>query len=268
MRYYRNRFPYSNGYHRHHHHHRHQWTGPILVAVLIGVVLAFIAMPATVFYAIGDFLGMWTDKGDTVGSDNLIQGIDVSRYQGEINWQQVANENVISFAYIKATEGSDLTDSRFADNFKGAREVGLRVGAYHFLSDKSNMRDQFENYRRHVPKSKLDLLPMVDVEESGVGRWSAAQIQDSLAVFCQLVKDHYGKLPIIYTYSNFYNNYLYEHFHNYYLFIANYNHYPNIKGAGQHNIWQKSERGRINGIRGYVDLDVLSNGTTLDDIAL
>lgn len=109
---------------------------------------------------------------------------------------------------------------------------------------------------------------MVDIEESGVKRWSASQIQDSLAVFCQLVKDHYGKLPIIYTYSNFYNNYLYEHFHNYYLFIANYNHYPNIKGAGQHNIWQKSERGRINGIRGYVDLDVLSNGTSLDDIAL
>ena len=268
MSYYKPRF--SNYYRQHGHHHRHkrQWVGPVVVAIVIAITLACILMPATVCYAIGGFLGMWTGKGETYGNDNLIEGIDVSRYQGEIDWHQVANENVISFVYIKATEGSDMTDSRFAENFKGAREVGLRVGAYHFLSDRSSMREQFENYRSHVPKSKLDLLPMVDIEESGVKRWSASQIQDSLAVFCQLVKDHYGKLPIIYTYSNFYNKYLYEHFHNYYLFIANYNYYPNIKGAGQHNIWQKSERGRIKGIRGYVDLDVLSNGTSLDDIAL
>lgn len=133
MSYYKPRF--SNYYRQHGHHHRHkrQWVGPVVVAIVIAITLACILMPATVFYAIGDFLGMWTGKGETYGNDNLIEGIDVSRYQGEIDWHQVANENVISFVYIKATEGSDMTDSRFAENFKGAREVGLRVGAYHFL---------------------------------------------------------------------------------------------------------------------------------------
>ncbi|MCI7598853.1 MAG: GH25 family lysozyme [Prevotella sp.] len=242
--------------------------GPLIVAAIVVVTLAFIAMPATVFYAVGNFFGMWTGEGDTFDNDNLVHGIDVSRYQGEIDWPTVAQENVISFVYIKATEGSSHIDSRFRENFRGAREVGLRVGAYHFLSWKSPVRSQFENYKRHVPKSEIDLLPMVDVEKSGVGGWSAEQINDSLQVFCDLVKDHYGKRPVIYTYSHFYNTYLYERFHNYYLFIANYNHYPNIKGVGQHNIWQKSERGRMNGIKGFVDLDVLSNGTTLEDISM
>ncbi|MGI6223187.1 MAG: glycoside hydrolase family 25 protein [Prevotella sp.] len=270
MRYYRGH--YRNPYYHHHHYRRHsrvpKWLGPVVVGVIVFIVVACLAMPATVFYAIGDMLGIWTGRGDTFSNDNLVHGIDVSRYQGKIDWQTVATDNVVSFVYIKATEGSGHIDSRFSENFKGAREAGLRVGAYHFLSRKSSMRDQFENFRSHVPISKIDLLPMVDIEDSGVKGWSAKQIQDSLQVFCDLVKDYYGKLPIIYTYSHFYNTYLYEHFHNYYLFIANYDHYPDIKGAGQHNIWQKSERGRVKGIDGYVDLDVLSNGTDLEDISL
>src|SRR5690349_2704594 len=62
-----------------------------------------------------------------------VRGIDVSHHQNEIDWRKVAHDDV-SFAFIKATEGGDHRDTRFATNWKEAQAAGLKVGAYHFFT--------------------------------------------------------------------------------------------------------------------------------------
>ena len=85
---------------------------------------------------------------------------------------------------------------------------------------------------------------MIDVEREGVKGWSRKQVQDSVALFARLVKKYYGKKPLIYSRR------------------------PEIKGAGRHNIWQFTERGKVRGIKGHVDLDRFMSGTSLRDIRL
>lgn len=60
------------------------------------------------------------------------EGIDVSHYQGSIDWDEVVNNTPISYAYLKATEGASLVDKTYARNLSEARRVGLSVGSYHF----------------------------------------------------------------------------------------------------------------------------------------
>src|SRR5690349_18650218 len=95
-----------------------------------------------------------------------VRGVDVSAYQGRIDWPTLAAQDV-DFAYIKATEGSGFVDERFEDNLRGAREAGLLVGAYHFFSFESPGRSQAERIFATVPADG-DLLPVaVDVEHYG-----------------------------------------------------------------------------------------------------
>lgn len=196
-------------------------------------------------------------------------GIDVSHHQGEINWKEVAKDKKIKFVYIKATQGSTITDKRYRENIKGARRQGLRCGSYHYFSSHTSVKAQFKHFTSVVKKSKQDLIPMVDVEHEGMTWWNKRQVQDSLKLFCRLLKKHYGKSPLIYSHFKFYNTHLSPHFNRYFLFLGKYSApAPYIYGAGKHNIWQYSERGRIRGIKGFVDLDRFMGGTRVEDLLL
>ena len=95
-----------------------------------------------------------------------------------------------------------------------------------------------------VDSTSQHLLPMVDVEWSGVKGWNKRQIQDSLAVFIGLVKQHYGSYPLLYADSRFYNNHLSPRFDKLPLFIAHYSdEAPVVKGAHRHYIWQRDQHG-------------------------
>jgi len=206
-----------------------------------------------------------------VGKLNMkkYDGIDVSHHQGEIDWKEVARDKRIQFVYIKATQGTTIRDDRYRSNIRGARRHGLKCGSYHYLSSMSPVRAQFNRFKAVVKKRQQDLIPMVDVEKEGVKRWSGRQLRDSLRLFCRLLKDHYGKSPLIYSHFNFYNEQLAPWFNNYFLFLGKYSWPPpSIKDIGRHNIWQYSERGKIRGIKGRVDLDRFMSGTSLKDIEL
>ena len=95
-----------------------------------------------------------------------IRGVDVSHYQGEIDWERLAGED-ISFAYIKATEGSGHKDEMFDRNWSEAQTTGLRIGAYHFFSLDSAGADQAENFCSTVTAVDGMLPPVVDVEPYG-----------------------------------------------------------------------------------------------------
>jgi lysozyme len=191
-------------------------------------------------------------------------GIDVSHHNGKINWEQVPE---VDFVYIKATEGATYVDPMYQQNINGARARKFRVGAYHYFRTTSSVQKQFENYKKHVMKSDIDLIPMVDVEECK--KWSATQFQDSLMRFIQLVKSHYGKAPMIYSVNTFYNKYCAPRFNNFHLIIGRYgNEKPFIKGKGTYTIWQKSQTGKLSGIPKEVDIDVFRKEVLIANILL
>ena len=229
-----------------------------LIAIIIILFVAYHFYP--------NILGRFST---TESSSSNYDGIDISKYQGNINWKKVKANRNIKFVYIKATEGASLVDKKYKSNLKGARDVGIPVGSYHFFTSRRSAEEQFANFKRNVPKSKQDLLPMVDVEEDGVRGCSRANLQKSLGEFMQLVKNEYGKYPLLYCPLDFYNKMLAPEFNKYYIFIARYGKSaPRLHGPGKHNLWQYSEKGRIDGIPNLVDLDKFENGTSIHDIML
>lgn len=99
-------------------------------------------------------------------SDYAVRGVDVSEYQGQIDWDTLHNEDV-SFAFIKASEGSSYTDPCFDDNWSNACESGILTGAYHFFSFDSKAETQADNYISIVPYTEDSLPPVVDIEFYG-----------------------------------------------------------------------------------------------------
>lgn len=175
-------------------------------------------------------------------------GIDVSNHQGKIDWKKVATDKNIQFVYMKATEGATFVDKSYKRNIKEARENGLKVGSYHYLRNTSRIKKQFENFTSTVDKDLQDLIPVVDVEEK--------VDKDSIRLFCNLIKEYYGKDPMIYGTNSSYNKYCAPDFNDYYLLIGRYGEDPPIiPGKGHYNIWQYNEKGKIPGIPNPVDLD-------------
>lgn len=196
-------------------------------------------------------------------------GIDVSKNNGVIRWQEVAQNKHIKFVFIKATEGRGYVDPMYRKNIREARRVGLKVGSYHFFTSKTSAVMQFQHFKSVVRKSEQDLIPVLDVEDKGIrGRWTNQQLVDSVKVFADLVKKFYGKYPIIYSNERFYNNDMAHQFNRYYLFIANYNGTPVVGGKAKINLWQYTERGHIRGIGEYVDLTRLMGKTKVEQLML
>lgn len=195
-------------------------------------------------------------------------GIDVSKHNGNIMWNVVATNPNVKFVYIKATEGNSHSDRSYLHNAREAHIHGLKIGAYHFLTSKSSMAEQFANFKRLLDVEATDLVPVVDVEEGGIrGRWRRDALQDSVAVFSQLVKNYCGRRPVIYSNQHFYNEMLAPQFNDHYLFIANYNgDPPAVHGSGKANMWQFTEKGHIRGIGEYVDLIRFMGNIGVNDI--
>ena len=147
-------------------------------------------------------------------------GIDVSRYQNQIDWDAVAKDPNAKYAYLKATEGAGLVDKTYAYNLSEARRVGIKVGCYHFFSPTAAIEDQFKNLTSTVDLSTQDLIPIIDVENRGRG--SLDEFCNRLRKFLINVEDYYKVKPIIYTSSHFYNKYLRGKFTEYKYMIARY----------------------------------------------
>lgn len=222
-----------------------------------------------VLYYVFGVLNIHSDNNRITITADDYNGIDVSKYQGNINWSKVANDSHIQFVYIKASEGASLVDGKYKKNLQEAKAVGMKVGSYHFFIGRKTAKEQFDNFKRFVNKSDQDLIPVVDVEENGNTNISRTELQNNLQEFMNLIKGEYGKYPILYSQYGFYNKMLAPEFNNYYIFIARYgNQKPTLKGNGMYNIWQFTEKGRVKGIKGYVDLNRFANGTKLSDIEL
>ena len=137
-------------------------------------------------------------------------GVDVSTYQGRVDWGALAAQGV-DFAFIKATEGSSLQDVRFAENWAGALAAGIRPGAYHFFSYDTPGEQQAENFIAAVPVTDGALPPVIDIEfygdylEEPADRESAQAILDPLLA---ALEERYGVKPILYATYRSYQLYL------------------------------------------------------------
>ncbi len=184
-----------------------------------------------------------------------IHGIDVSHYQKEIDWEMVMSQD-IDFVYIKASEGQEMKDKRFTENWKALGQQEVRRGAYHFFRPTINARKQAENYTNFVKLKKGDLPPALDVEV--VDGASPEKLREGVQIWLTTVEKAYGIRPIIYTNQDFYHDHLHGYFDEYPLWIARYNKRksPALKGKRKWTFWQYGNRGRLDGIEGNVDFNV------------
>ena len=181
-----------------------------------------------------------------------IHGIDLSHYQGNVFWEAVGANAKMAYVYLKATEGGDNIDDKYAKNIDLAHRYGLKVGSYHFYRPKIEQQKQLRNFMAQCRPSDQDLLPMIDIEtRSGM---PVEEFRDSLFKFLKLVEKAYHQKPLIYTGANFYDHYLCGLLDDYKLMIAQYTNYePRLRDDRDIDMWQYSAKGRINGVNGYVD---------------
>ncbi|TXH39298.1 MAG: hypothetical protein E6Q98_00245 [Rhodospirillaceae bacterium] len=128
----------------------------------------------------------------------------VSHHQGRIDWRKLPVQGV-GLAYIKATEGGDHRDSRFAANWFAARDAGIKRGAYHFFTLCRSGADQAANFIASVPVEADALPPAVDLEDGGnwASRISPGALQAELAAFIERVEIHYRKPVALYLTEEF-----------------------------------------------------------------
>lgn len=182
-----------------------------------------------------------------------VHGIDVSSYQGRIDWKEVSR-NQVKFAFIKATEGVTMRDSRFQRNWKAAHQAGIYRGAYHYFQPTYDGARQANLFTRTVPLAPGDLPPVLDVEHAEFHDVSV--MRRNVTVWLRLVERHYGVRPILYSNYSFYKRYLAGHFDKYPLWLAHYEVDQPRLPREKWIIWQHSDESYIPGIRGTVDFNV------------
>lgn len=237
------------------------WLGGALVA--IGYAWFFY------YFFVSPFGFRWKalygDVSSPVGYD--IHGIDISHYQGVIDWETLRNQGMIDkcpirFVMIKATEGASRIDPQFKSNFSQALDYGFTRGAYHFYSIHSTAKAQADFFIKNVELKRGDLPPVLDVEHKPESQTNE-QFKASVLEWLNIVEERYGVKPIIYTYYKFKMKYLSDEvFDQYPYWIAHY-YVDSVEYQGEWKFWQHTDVGRLPGIKGYVDFNIY-NGSYYD----
>jgi lysozyme len=178
---------------------------------------------------------------------NSLQGIDVSHYQGTVNWSSVKNAGIV-FAFAKATDGNTYTDPQFHTNWQAMQAAGiLRV-------------TQAQNFINAIGSlAANDLPPVVDIEIFK-GNFGSASSAANLQTWLDAVEKALSRKPMIYTNTNFWNETINADFSKYPLWIAEYGvSQPKIPSSWKNwNFWQSSQSGSVAGVTGSVDTDVFA----------
>ncbi len=187
-----------------------------------------------------------------------VRGVDVSHHNEYINWNMLREEN-ISFVYMKSTEGSDHLDSEYQTNYPLAKEVGLKVGTYHFYTFGSDGRKQAYHFIENSNIVSGDLIPAIDVEHSKINRYTKnkeeyKKIIEELKVMEEVLNEHYGVRPIIYTNKECFRLYVKDNFPDNPLWICDLFDVP-VDEHSHWDIWQFSHTGNLNSAIGHIDLN-------------
>ena len=238
--------------------------------------------------SLGKFrVGEWKDdqyKGERlVYTNERIYGIDISRYQHDvgkkhyaIDWDKmrithlgtISKKRVkgdvsypVSFVYIKCSEGISVLNRYYQADCNAARKRGMHVGAYHFFSTKTDVTQQANFFLANADIRQGDFPPVLDLEPypSQIDEMGGEEVMFSrVRTWLQVVEKRTGMKPILYVNQMFVNKYLTharDILRNYRVWIARYGEYkPEVRLV----FWQLSPDGRVEGIRGDVDINVFN----------
>ncbi|HLK19515.1 MAG TPA: GH25 family lysozyme [Bryobacteraceae bacterium] len=200
----------------------------------------------------------------------MIAGIDVSHFQGVVDWPRAAASG-IQFCFMKATEGAGNVDPRFIQNWKNSRNAGLVRGAYHFFHPAAPASAQANSFLRMVARLEPgDLPPVLDLEVPAAWVGITSQDRAPLAIeWLDTVEKTLGVMPIVYLSPAFATEIL-ANAPGLARFPVWFAHYTTadaptvVKPWSTWNFWQYSRDGKIPGVALPVDLDRF-NGS-LDDL--
>lgn len=238
--------------------------------LLWALVILIIIIYSTAFYKmfVTPYSFRWKALYGSVTYPNAkVRGLDVSHYQGEIDWEKLRNAQIqdspVRFVFIKATEGVDIFDEYFNRNFHEARKSRIIRGAYHFFSTSSSPERQARFFCNMVQLEDEDLPPVLDIETNKDGL-SPQELRKMALRWLQIVEKHYGMVPILYTNLKFKTTYLSTlEFDRYPYWIAHY-YVEKPSYDGKWTFWQHTDVGRVDGIDGTVDVNIF-NGS-FDDL--
>lgn len=197
-----------------------------------------------------------------VPSNYAVHGVDVSRFQGDVDWFSAAGAG-INFAYIKATEGGDLVDPQFASHWAGTAQAGIPRGAYHFWFNCRSGAEQAQWFIQNVPREPGALPPVLDVEWTKSRRCPVrpdpATVRAEINSFLTIVGQYYGRWPVIYTSPDYYQDNELWQLQGYEFWLRSVAGHPNQTYSGQNwTFWQYTGTGIAPGFRGQVDLNTFA----------
>jgi lysozyme len=192
-------------------------------------------------------------------------GIDISKYQTNINWHLMVKKNKPDFVFVKVTEGTTIVDRMYRSHKRNLEKHDILHGAYHFMSFRSSGKRQAQKFIRHAGLKKGNMVPVLDVEYTRSRMPSKRKVLREIRNYCSVIEKHYGVKPIIYTHPHLYSTYLKGSFDNYPLWICDYRNNPRHEWS----IWQHTDKGRLWGYSGKLDKNVMkSDKRTLKTLLL
>ena len=219
-----------------------------LIFILVSIIFTVFLLGITGYYYHTDTLSMIYKE----------EGIDISHHQIRINWKQVDSKKY-KFVIMKATEGKDFLDTDFSYNWINAQLNGFKVGAYHFFSMSSSGKEQAIYYISKVPNIENSLPPVIDIEISS--KYLQTEVKKELKDMIEIFEKYYKKRVVLYVTYKTYDAFIKGDFSENPIWISDKKFYPSLSDDRKWSIWQYSSRGRINGIYGFTDKNVLNNET-------
>lgn len=201
------------------------------------------------------------ERGQWTAPVSHPQGVDVSHYQGVVNWSLVAEE--IDFVFIKATEGEKYVDPRFHANMRGAKQSNLQLAPYHFYLPNEDPVAQAKHFIDQIKDYQFSLPPVLDIEVAPVQ--NDVNFRQDIQTWLQHVADSSGCTPIIYSNKSFWQRYLKQHFSHYPLWISDYTTDPESIANMSWLFWQYSQQGQVDGIGSPVDKSIFKGSA--EDLA-
>lgn len=221
---------------------------------ILPFVLA-VVLCAAAFFVIKDYL---TEPETFDSNKYFVKGVDVSHHNPILNWETVLDQN-ISFAYMKATEGTTHEDRNYPYNYDLARKANIKVGSYHFYTFALSGKEQAQHFLKIAKFNAGDMIPAIDVEHSPANPYSKDKefvkiVIKELKILENELYEHFGVHPIIYTNKDCYKLYIKKYFPNNIIWMCDLHNEPSddIKNW---QIWQFSHKGEIPGIDGDIDLN-------------
>lgn len=146
--------------------------------------------------------------------DRYLVGADLSHHQGKIDWKK-SDKDLLSYVFIKSSEGRNFKDCQFKNNWNGLKKVGILRGAYHVYRPEQSGKSQFLNITEIVPVDKGSLPVAIDLEAlNHVSDKDKKYIQKEIGIMIYLLKKHYGKDPILYLSNSSYDRFIKGKFNN------------------------------------------------------